>query len=117
MKVKTLSSVLFLMLLSPIAGCVSLETASHKYLMRGQILEMKGDTAYLCIGSNDGTQIGQEFTVYKFERRPHIHKNAVSFKRKKTGIVKIVQVIDEHVATAEIVSGEAKENYVVELNP
>lgn len=117
MAIQSARSACLLMLLLPIAGCGGVETARHKYVMRGQILEIQGDNAYLCIGSDDGAQVGQEFTVYKFERQPSAHQGRESFKRKKTGTGTIVQVRDEHMAIAHIVSGEAKEHYVVELNP
>lgn len=34
-------------LLLSMAGCATLESAKHAYVMRGQVLEMTGDTAYL----------------------------------------------------------------------
>ena len=114
---QSLRSVCFLVLFLPIAGCGGLEAVRHNYVMRGQILEMKGDTAYLCMGSRDGAQVGQEFTVFKYERQPSVHQGIESFKRKATGTVRTVQILDEHMATATIVSGEAKVNYVVELDP
>jgi len=117
MKHKLFISILFVALILPIAGCAGLESAGHKYLMRGQVLESTGDTVHICIGSNDGAQAGQELTAYKIERRPGPHKNAVSFQREKTGTIKIIQVVDEHFATARVTSGEVKENFVVELNP
>lgn len=99
-----------------LAGCATLETAGHKYIMRGQILEMSGDTAYLCIGSADGATVGQELTVYKFVRTGSLSsKTSLRYKRELTGKVKITEIVDEHMANAKIISGEARENYIVEL--
>jgi hypothetical protein len=42
-------------------------------------------------------------------------KTSVRYVREKTGKVKIFEIVDEHMANAKIVSGEAKENYIVEL--
>lgn len=113
---KLIPALLFIMLL-PMAGCAGLQAAGHEYLMRGQIIEVKENSAYLCIGSQDGARIGQEFTVYRLERRQPVIKNAVSYNRIKSGTVKIIQINDEHMATAKVIDGEAKANNIVELNP
>ncbi|MDI1229282.1 MAG: hypothetical protein PSY14_16500 [bacterium] len=118
MKVKKILVMLFLTLLLPISGCAGLEATGHEYLMRGQILEMKDDVAYLCIGSKDGAQVGQEYSVYKFDRViSHPKVNISRFKKAKTGTIRVTGIVDEHMATAQILKGHAKENYVVELNP
>jgi hypothetical protein len=84
--------------------------------MRGQILDVNQNTAYLCIGSRDGARAGQEFSVYKFERIFSNPKMQVpSFKREETGTVKITEIVDEHYAKASILNGDVKVNYVVEL--
>jgi hypothetical protein len=102
--------------LESVAGCATLESWEHKYVMRGQILEVSGDTAYLCIGSADGAQPGQELTVYRFVRTGSLSpKSSLRYKREKTGKIRIIEVVDEHMANARIISGEAKEHYVVEL--
>ncbi|RJQ77907.1 MAG: hypothetical protein C4519_12800 [Desulfobacteraceae bacterium] len=48
------------------AGCAAMGTARHAYIMKGQILEVDGREAYLCIGSTDGARAGQEFPVYRY---------------------------------------------------
>ena len=99
-------------------GCATMESAGHKYIMRGQILEVTDDTAYLCIGSHDGAKIGQEYTVYRFVKVPVSKTRGTVnyvFKREQTGGIKITAIVDEHMATAQIMRGEAKANYVVEL--
>ncbi len=40
-----------LVILLAAMGCATMETAGHKYLMRGQVLEAKDGTAYLCLGT------------------------------------------------------------------
>ena len=37
------------------------------------------------------------------------------FKREEVGKVKILEIVDEHMANAKILSGEAKVNDIVEL--
>lgn len=105
-------------LLLPLAGCAGLEGAGHKYLMRGQILEVNGDAAYLCVGAKDGARVGQELSVYKFTKQPsHPKPQGLKFKKEKTGIVQITGIQDEHMATAKIISGRVKQHYIVELAP
>lgn len=113
-------SVLALMIVGlTISGCASLQTARHEYIMRGQILEVSDGAAYLCVGTKDGAQVGQEFTVYRFERTPSVNpkSTAPSFKRAETGKIKITEIVDEHMATAKILSGSVKASDVAELNP
>lgn len=109
-------SVLSLILLLALSGCAGLQSAEHRYLMKGQILEVNGDTAYLCVGSADGAKIGQELTVYRFVKIGHPGpKSGNRYKREDTGKVRITEIIDEHMADAKITSGEAREGYMVEL--
>ena len=111
---------LLTILLLLMAGCVTLESEKHQYIMRGQVLEVTGDTAYLCIGSKDGAQVGQEFTVYRFVKvhNPYASRGGFySFKREQTGEIEITEIVDEHMATAKTVRGEVRVNDVVELNP
>jgi hypothetical protein len=110
---------LAMVLVAGLSACATVESGRHKYAMRGQILESDGSAVYLCIGSNDGAEVGQELTVYKFERitKPFQKKHpGPSYKREATGKVKITEIVDEHMATAKVLTGEAKVNYVVELD-
>ena len=105
----------FFMLVAASAGFGSLESLRHKYIMRGQILEVNGDTVYLCIGSADGAQVGQELTVYRYERTGSMSpKPSLRYKRETVGKVRIKE-IDEHMARANIVSGKVRQHDVVEL--
>ena len=100
------------------SGCAGLQTAGHKYIMRGQVLEVSESTAYLCVGSQDGAQVGQELTVYRFDRilNPNVKSTAPSFRKQETGKVKITEIVDEHMANAKILSGNVKIHDVVETN-
>ncbi len=107
---------LSLMLFVVSVAFAGLGSLKHKYLMRGQILEVNADTAYLCIGSADGAEVGQELTVYRFIRTGSPGpRSSVSYKREETGKVKITEIVDEHMANAKIISGKARQHDVVEL--
>ena len=104
-------------MLTLITGCATFQTAKHKYIMRGQILEATDEGLYLCIGSADGAKAGQEYKVYKFVRMQQGTKSIrPNYRKEETGTVKITEIVDEHYAKARILTGEAKENYVVELD-
>lgn len=115
MKAKFIFITLSIILFFIITSCATLETARHKYIMRGQILESTADGVYLCIGSADGTEVGQELKVYRFVRVPPI-KSLPNYRREETGRVKITEIVDEHFAKAKILTGEARENSIVELD-
>lgn len=97
-------------------SCASVQKAEHKYNMRGSILESTSNEVYLCIGSADGAEVGQELHVYKFIKIPRAGKSIPqTFLREETGKVQITEIVDVHYAKAKILKGEAKENYIVEL--
>lgn len=118
MKTNFITISLSILVLSFMTSCASLETAGHKYIMRGQILESTSEGVYLCIGSGDGAEVGQELEVYKFviTSTPAQKAAQPKYKREETGTVKITEIVDEHYAKAKILTGQAKENSIVELH-
>jgi hypothetical protein len=116
---KAVISVLFLILTVTMAGCASMGSFGHEYMMRGQILDITDGAAYLCVGSHDGAEVGQEYTVYKFERAVNPNPKYAAqpyFVKKKAGKIKITEIVDEHMATAKILAGQVKVNDVAELD-
>ncbi len=116
MKKRALVNAFLAMLFIVVAGCATIE---HGYVMKGQILDVSDGQAYLCIGSADGAQAGQEFPVYRYEKIPYTggKGGAPSFKREEVGKVKIIQVVDVHYANASILSGDVKVHDIAELSP
>ena len=101
-----------------LAGCSKMESARHEHLMKGQILEVTDNSAYLCIGSKDGAEVGDQFAVYKFTRgvNPDSKYSAhPHYEREQVGKIKITEIVDEHMAKANILSGEVKPHYFIEL--
>jgi len=88
----------------------------HKYLMRGQVLDIQGTTLIVCVGTADGAQIGQELNVVRHERIPQNPKfPELAFRRKDIGKVRITSIFDEHYAKATVIEGEVQLNDTVEL--
>jgi len=116
MKKRTLIGLLFVNLLVSVAGCATNSPTYHNYIMRGQIIEVNDNIAYLCIGSSDGASVGQELAVLKFGRMPPPSRStAPRFKRDEVGKVRIIEIVDEHYAKATVLTGEVKANSMVEL--
>ncbi len=100
------------------AGCATMESVGHKYMMKGQVLDVTDNSAYLCIGSKDGAEVGQEYAVYKFVRAVNPNPKFAAqpyFRREKAGKIKITEIVDEHMAKATITAGEVQVNYMAEL--
>jgi hypothetical protein len=98
-------------------ACSSMQSARHEYLMRGQVVELSGKDAVVCVGSKDGAKTGQELNVYKVSVNTTSGpgKNPPRWQKVDVGAVRIAEVIDEHFAKAVVTRGEVAVNDVVEL--
>jgi hypothetical protein len=88
----------------------------HRYIMRGQVVEMQGQAVILCVGTAEGARPGQVLTVVRFIGTPGASKGAPPVPRRDdVGAVRIDRVIDEHFAEATLVNGQARKFDLVEL--
>jgi hypothetical protein len=88
----------------------------HKYLMRGQVLEVENETLVLCIGTADGAEVGQELDVVRHERSQIPPKaTGPAFRREKVGKVRITMIFDEHYAEAIVLDGDVRLHDTVEV--
>lgn len=110
-------NVLLAILFIAVAGCATMESLGHKYVMKGHILNVSSGEVYLCLGRADGATVGQELPVYRYITVPSTGTKTASpgYKRILVGSVKITQIVDEHYARATILQGDLKENDVAEL--
>ncbi|MFA4902293.1 MAG: hypothetical protein WC600_06055 [Desulfobaccales bacterium] len=108
----TVVSTLLVILLMAM-GCATLETARHKYFMRGQVLEVQDGTAYLCLGTEQGAKVGQVLTVRRYVKIGG--SRGGQYRVDSVGTVKITEV-ESHMANAKIVTGDVKPNDIVDLN-
>lgn len=107
---------LALALFLPVVSAADEPSVYHRYLMKGSIIEKKGDQLYLCVGTNDGAKVGQELDVVRARRAPSGGKSGiVRFERKQVGRLRIEEIVDEHFARARLLSGEGKKGDLVEL--
>ncbi len=104
-------SVLFIIgLLTACAG----STSYHKYLMRGQVVDVDKNEVVLCIGTEDGAETGQELAVYRVTS-DNYEEGQPSYRRERTGEITIDSIIDNHFARASVNSGDVKPHDIVEL--
>ena len=93
------------------------DSFNHKYIMRGQVLELEGNTLVVCVGKQDGAEVGQVLGVVRHVRVPGNSKKAgPRYRREDVGSVRISSLFDEHYANAKIVKGSPKVNDTVELD-
>jgi hypothetical protein len=90
-----------------------LETARHKFFMRGQVLEVADGKAYLCLGSEEGAKVGQVFIVHRYVNIGGAARGG-HYRIDYVGTVKITEV-ETHMAWAQIITGDVKANDVVDL--
>ena len=115
MKIKSIISSLVLILFFVTTSCTD-SAVYHKHIMRGTVIETIDGTIYLCVGTHDGAKVGQELTVIRVAKTESLNPRGYPiFKREEVGKVKITEIVDEHMANAKIISGEAKVNDIVEL--
>lgn len=88
-----------------IAGCANLQSAEHKYLMRGQIVEVDNNRAYVCVGSADGARVGQNVKVQHASRQTGSSKQVPAYRLETTGRAEITEIVNEHFAWATLTSG------------
>lgn len=88
----------------------------HTVFMAGSVIESSADGVYLCIGTSEGAQVGQQLEVVRLTRDTGINpKQGAHFKREKVGTVRIDAIVDEHFAQATVVSGHAEKGDIVRL--
>ncbi|RJQ76001.1 MAG: hypothetical protein C4519_15270 [Desulfobacteraceae bacterium] len=84
--------------------------------MKGQVLEVNGRAAYVCIGSASGAKAGQELPVFRYVPSGILgEKQRPSYRRELVGAVRITEVVDEHFANATVLRGDVKANDLAEL--
>ena len=112
------SAVLVILLIA--MGCATvwaqgpLETMRHKVFMRGQILDVEGGTAYLCLGTEQGAKVGDVLTVRRYVSIGGARGGR--YRVDNIGTVQITEVFS-HMANAKILKGDVKVHDVVDLNP
>ena len=112
------STVLVILLIA--MGCATvwaqgpLETMRHRVFMRGQILDVEGGTAYLCLGTEQGAKVGDVLTVRRYVSIGGARGGR--YRVDNIGTVQITEVFS-HMANAKILKGDVKVHDVVDLNP
>lgn len=114
MKSRTTLLIFCMILIMTFSGCATMQKSYHSAFMRGSIIESAGADVYLCVGSADGAQVGQEMDVYRVDSKFDHKSGQWNFTRVPTGKIRITQIVDEHFAKASIISGAVAKNEIAE---
>ena len=96
----------------------SAQGLKHTLFMRGQVVDITGETVTLCIGKADGAKAGQVLDVYRAVPVSIPQKgNAPAFRRQEIGHVRIDSIVDDHFARASVIGGKVANHDIVELRP
>ncbi|HLA69161.1 MAG TPA: hypothetical protein VJN65_05615 [Bacteroidota bacterium] len=110
-----------LLIVSAFGGC----STSHQ-TMRGSVLMKFEDRVHICIGTDDGIQVGDIMFVYRvkvdntrwlseYQRDvPTARNGRPSYRKIKVGEAKVVELFDGHFAAVTLISGELQSNDIVE---
>ena len=97
----------------PLASSANAQGLAHSFFMRGQVVEADAQGIVLCVGKKDGAKAGQVLNVVRITPAPG--PRAKNFRRETVGQVRIVEIIDDHFASATLVTGKADKHDLVEL--
>ena len=87
----------------------------HTFFMRGAIVGADAQGTIVCIGREDGAEVGQTLAVYRSVSVPGPRAGSSPFRRELIGHVQIDHIYDEHFAHVTVKDGEPKQNDIVEL--
>jgi len=109
---KKIAIVVFAVVLT---GCANSDF-SHDYLMRGQIVSASPDNIVVCLGLDDGAEVGQELTVYRFFETHNNNEGASGFEKRSVGTIRVEKIIDKHFAKVTVLKGEINKSDMVQFN-
>ncbi len=98
-----------------LTGCANSDL-SHRYLMRGQVVSASPDNIVVCVGYDDGAEVGQIFDTYRFTMNDDNEEGAEFFQKVEKGQIIIEEIIDEHFAKVSVLKGQVKKFDFVQLN-
>jgi hypothetical protein len=87
----------------------------HKTQMRGQIVQVQDDKVVVCIGDEDGADVGMTFNVFDVAYEGSITEGTDNYRLRQVGTIEIESIIDEHFVRGYTMNGKVERNNVVEL--
>lgn len=93
--------------------------------MRGSVVMAFEKQAHICMGSEDGLQVGDQIAIYRVQQIPSTkevivpdrsrgYRPKVRYERVKVGTAKVIEILSEHYAAIELIEGELLTNDIVE---
>ena len=114
MKSRTTLLIFCMILIMTFSGCATMQKTHHSAFMRGSIIESMVSDGYLCVGSADGAQVGQEMDVFRVDSKFDHKSGQWNFTKVHTGNIRITKIVDEHFAKARVISGTVAKNQIAE---
>ncbi len=87
----------------------------HSWIMRGSVVKAGSKDLVICVGGADGAQPGQILTAFRNVEHPQGPNRVPMFARHQVGRVRIDTILDDHFATATVVTGDVQLSDTVEL--
>lgn len=87
----------------------------HENIMRGQVVGIDNDEVVVCIGSEDGAEMGQELQVYRYVWEGAVEEGDDDYRVDYVGTLQIKSVVNDHFARAISTKGNVKKHDIVEL--
>lgn len=84
----------------------------HTFFMRGTIVDLSNGVPTICVGRADGAEVGQTLDVVRIA---NTGEKSPLYRRIAIGKVRIDAIIDDHFASATVVSGKVAKHDIVEL--
>lgn len=115
MKRATLALAATISLLSAVPALA--QGIGHTFFMRGTIVDTGANGTVVCIGREDGAQVGQTLEVYRAVPIPGSSYKGTGpvFRRNLVGHVTIDAIVDEHFARVSVKDGAPAKHDIVEL--
>lgn len=112
-------------------GCLTLAGATlsgcsvNHETMRGSVVMAFDEEAHICIGSEDGLEVGDRVIIYRTKQVPSTkdaivpdrsgrYKPKLRYEKVKIGTARIIEILSEHYAAIELIEGELKASDIVE---
>ena len=99
-------------------------SVSHE-TMRGSVVMAFEKEAHICIGSEDGIQVGDRVLIYRTKQVPSTkeaivpdrsggYRPKVRYEKVKVGTARVTEILSEHYAAIELIEGDLQANDIVE---
>lgn len=99
-------------------------SANHETMRRSVVMAFERQ-AHICIGSEDGLQVGDQVAIYRVKQVPSTkepivpdrsrgYRPKMRYEKVNVGTARVTEILSEHYAAIELIEGELLANDIVE---